>query len=282
MVIKMDWFRTHLLDIITLLTIIIITYSGYKKGVIRMILSLFGIIAAAAVAGFVSSSTYEYLYFHIMQPKVIEYIQAQSDEISEEYSPEKLLERYEIYTDENSEKNLTGNEISGKLNSIFKDYCSRLTKSLSGVLPEEILESAEKYLNKNSTEDVINRSDELSIVQIIEAEIVRPVMLKTVKNAIFAIVFVVVCILISILSALVGVIRHIELVKAPDSFFGGILGFVCSLAAVAAFSLLCSIFINISSDSNPLVNSAVIEKTYIFKYVYSWSIPLIAALCSAV
>lgn len=192
MVIKMDWFRTHLLDIITLLTIIIITYSGYKKGVIRMILSLFGIIAAAAVAGFVSSSTYEYLYFHIMQPKVMEYIQAQSDEISEEFSPEKLLERYEIYTDENSEKNLTGNEISGKLNSIFKDYCSRLTKSLSGVLPDEILESAEKYLNKNSTEDVINKSDELSIVQIIESEIVRPVMLKTVKNAIFAIVFVVV------------------------------------------------------------------------------------------
>ena len=62
----MTFISEHLLDIITVLLIIIITFWGYKKGILQMVISLAGFFAAAALAGFVSNVTYEYVYFKIL------------------------------------------------------------------------------------------------------------------------------------------------------------------------------------------------------------------------
>lgn len=280
----MNFFTEHLLDIISILLIIIITFAGYKKGILRMIISLVGFFAAAAISGFVSNVTYEYVYFHIVQPSVMEYIESEADKLSEEYSQEKLLEKLGISAVNEAESNdtdlyLTDDEFSGKLNNIFKEYCGRITESLSGVIPDEILESADEYLEKNSfdKQEVLNDS-KASAVTIIEAEIIRPVMLKTVKNVIFFITFIIVCIIFSILSRLAGIIRRIELIKTPDSFLGGILGFIYSILTIMALSLLCSIFIKLTANENTVLNTGVIEETFFFKYAYSWSFMLIAAL----
>lgn len=280
----MNFITEHLLDIISILLIIIITFSGYKKGILRMIISLVGFFAAAAISGFVSNVTYEYVYFHIVQPSVMEYIESEADKLSEEYSQEKLLEKLGLSAVNEAESNdtdlyLTDDEFSGKLNSIFKEYCGRITESLNGVIPDEILESADEYLEKNSfdKQEVLNDS-KASAVTIIEAEIIRPVMLKTVKNVIFFITFIIVCIIFSILSRLAGIIRRIELIKTPDSFLGGILGFIYSILTIMALSLLCSIFIKLTANENTVLNTGVIEETFFFKYAYSWSFMLIAAL----
>lgn len=280
----MNSITEHLLDIISILLIIIITFAGYKKGILRMIISLVGFFAAAAISGFVSNVTYEYVYFHIVQPSVMEYIESEADKLSEEYSQEKLLEKLGLSAVNEAESNdtdlyLTDDEFSGKLNSIFKEYCGRITESLSGVIPDEILESADEYLEKNSFDkhEVLNDS-KASAVTIIEAEIIRPVMLKTVKNVIFFITFIIVCIIFSILSRLAGIIRRIELIKTPDSFLGGILGFIYSILTIMALSLLCSIFIKLTANENTVLNTGVIEETFFFKYAYSWSFMLIAAL----
>ncbi|MGN0604447.1 MAG: hypothetical protein ACI4I2_10740 [Oscillospiraceae bacterium] len=280
----MNFITEHLLDIISILLIIIITFAGYKKGILRMVISLVGFFAAAAISGFVSNVTYEYVYFHIVQPSVMEYIESEADKLSEEYSQEKLLEKLGISAVNEAESNdtdlyLTDDEFSGKLNSIFKEYCGRITESLSGVIPDEILESADEYLEKNSfdKQEVLNDS-KASAVTIIEAEIIRPVMLKTVKNVIFFITFIIVCIIFSILSRLAGIIRRIELIKTPDSFLGGILGFIYSILTIMALSLLCSIFIKLTANENTVLNTGVIEETFFFKYAYSWSFMLIAAL----
>lgn len=284
----MDFLSEHYLDIITVLLIIIITYSGYKKGILQMVISLAGFFISAAVAGFVSNVTYEYVYFHIVQPSVMEYIEAEADKLSEEYSQEKLLEKFGVslpdseYPTDEDMPDLTNEEISGKLNSIFKEYCGRITESLSGVIPDEILESADKYLEKNTLdkEAALNYPSNMkaSATTLIESEIVRPVMLKTVKNIIFFITFTVICIVFSIIIGAVKVIRKIELIKKPDSFFGGILGFVYSILTIMAISLLCSIFIKLTADENSFLNTSVIEKTYIFKYTYSFSFLLLTAL----
>ncbi|MGN1305509.1 MAG: hypothetical protein ACI4YB_10810 [Oscillospiraceae bacterium] len=284
----MDFLSEHYLDIITVLLIIIITYSGYKKGILQMVISLAGFFISAAVAGFVSNVTYEYVYFHIVQPSVMEYIEAEADKLSEEYSQEKLLEKFGVslpdseFTADEEMPDLTNEEISGKLNSIFKEYCGRITASLSGVIPDEILESADKYLEKNELdkEAALNYPNNMkaSAATLIESEIVRPVMLKTVKNIIFFITFTVICIVFSIILRAVKVIRKIELIKKPDSFFGGILGFVYSILTIMAISLLCSIFIKLTANENSVLNTSVIEKTYIFKYTYSSSFLLLTAL----
>ncbi len=275
----MTFISEHLLDIITVLLIIIITFWGYKKGILQMVISLAGFFAAAALAGFVSNVTYEYVYFKVVQPSVMEYIQTEADKLSEEYSQEKLLEKFGIVLPDDEETNeqtdLTNDEISGKLNSIFKEYCGRITESLKGVIPDEILESADRYLEENrlDRETALGNTEDIksSAVTLIESEIVRPVMLTTVKNVIFFITFTVICIIISVLLRAVKIIRKIEAIKKPDSFFGGVLGFIYSVLTIMAISLLCSIFIKLTANENSVLNTGVIEKTYIFKHAYSMS-----------
>lgn len=284
----MTFISEHLPDIITVLLIITITFSGYKKGILRMLLSLAGFFVSAALAGFVSNITYEYVYFHIIQPSVTEYIEAEAEKLSEEYTQEKILEKFGVILPDSENaaeekgSDLTNDEISDKLNNIFKEYCGRITESLNGVVPDEILESADRYLEKNKldTEAVSDYPDNIqtSAAALIESEIVRPVMLKTVKSVIFFITFAIVCIIFSVLLRAVKIIRHIELIKTPDSFFGGILGFIYSVLTIMAISLLCSIFIKLTANENSVLNTDVIEKTYIFKYAYSLSFILLTAL----
>lgn len=282
----MTFISEHLLDIITVLLIIIITFWGYKKGILQMVISLAGFFAAAALAGFVSNVTYEYVYFKIVQPSVMEYIQTEADKLSEEYSQEKLLEKFGIVLPNDEETNeqtdLTNDEISGKLNSIFKEYCGRITESLKGVIPDEILESADRYLEENrlDRETALGNTEDIksSAVTLIESEIVRPVMLTTVKNVLFFITFTVICIIISVLLRAVKIIRKIEAIKKPDSFFGGVLGFIYSVLTIMAISLLCSIFIKLTANENSVLNTGVIEKTYIFKHAYSMSFFLLTVL----
>lgn len=286
----MNLFTEHLLDIISILLIIIITFSGYKKGILIMVISLAGFLISAALAGFVSNVTYEYVYYHFVQPSVMEYIETESNKLSEEYSQEKLLENFGLIipesdsSDNEKEPNLTNDEISGKLNNVFKDYCSRLTESLNGVIPDEILKSADEYLKKNTTDKKsalydINNGKESAVI-LIESEIIRPVMLKTVKNVIFFITFIIVSIIFSIIINAVKTIRKIELIKAPDSFFGGILGFIYSILTIMAISLLCSIFIKLTANENSIINTSVIENSHVFKYAYSLSFILLTALFS--
>lgn len=282
----MTFISEHLLDIITVLLIIIITFWGYKKGILQMVISLAGFFAAAALAGFVSNVTYEYVYFKVVQPSVMEYIQTEADKLSEEYSQEKLLEKFGIVLPDDEETDeqtdLTNDEISGKLNSIFKEYCGRITESLKGVIPDEILESADRYLEENrlDRETALGNTEDIksSAVTLIESEIVRPVMLTTVKNVLFFITFTVVCIIISVLLRAVKIIRKIEAIKKPDSFFGGVLGFIYSVLTIMAISLLCSIFIKLTANENSVLNTDVIEKTYIFKHAYSMSFFLLTVL----
>ena len=133
----MAFISEHILDIITVLLIIIITYSGYKKGILRMVISLASFFFSAAIASFVSNITYEYVYFNIVQPSVMEYIEAEADKLSEEYSQKKLLEKFGVTLPDSEDvpdiemPDLTNEEISGKLNSIFKEYCGRITGSLN-------------------------------------------------------------------------------------------------------------------------------------------------------
>lgn len=282
----MTFISEHLLDIISVLLIIIITFWGYKKGILQMVISLAGFFAAAALAGFVSNVTYEYVYFKVVQPSVMEYIQTEADKLSEEYSQEKLFEKFGIVLPDDEETNeqtdLTNDEISGKLNSIFKEYCGRITESLKGVIPDEILESADRYLEENrlDRETALGNTEDIksSAVTLIESEIVRPVMLTTVKNVLFFITFTVICIIISVLLRAVKIIRKIEAIKKPDSFFGGVLGFIYSVLTIMAISLLCSIFIKLTANENSVLNTGVIEKTYIFKHAYSMSFFLLTVL----
>lgn len=279
----MDWLLNHILDIIVVLIIIIGIIYGRCKGIIRMIISLVVFILAAAIASFVSSSTYEYVYMNFVRPGVISAIEEKTAATITEYDPEvrvKELLYDKGFSDEiineidisDYEEKLSAPEISDALNKVFTEYCTKVTESLSGVLPEEIIDSANEYLETNSTavEDRLKifNDNKTSASELIEEYIIRPLLMKTVKNVIFAVTFAVVFLLCSILSRIVGLIRKISVVREIDSLLGSILGFVYSVAGILVLSFICSIIIDLTGDTNSIINTNIIEQTYFFKYVY--------------
>lgn len=298
----MDWFLAHLLDIILVIVVIAITSYGHSKGFIRMIISIVGFAVAAAAAAFISNVTYEYVYFEFVQPAVISVIETEADSIVEQYSPADALKELlneqdtalnvddtyntDIFADEASLTEngtyLTEEEFRVKINNVFTEYCMKLTDSLTGVLPDEIIESAEKYLEENSlsNEEKINFFSEnnTSVAELIESEIVRPVMLNTVKKIIFAVSFFAVEIIFSIIARAAGILRKISEIRTADSFFGTLLGLVYSLLSVAAMSFICSIFIKLTGNDNMLVNTDIISGTYIFKYAYAGTFEVLSVL----
>lgn len=289
----MDWLLNHILDIIVVLIIIIGIIYGRCKGIIRMIISLVVFILAAAIASFVSSSTYEYVYINFVRPGVISAIEEKTAATITEYDPEirvKELLYDNGFSDEiineidisDYEEKLSAPEISDALNKVFTEYCTKVTESLSGVLPEEIIDSANEYLETNSTavEDRLKifNDNKTSASELIEEYIIRPILMKTVKNVIFAVTFAVVFLLCSILSRIVGLIRKISVVREIDSLLGSILGFVYSVAGILVLSFICSIIIDLTGNTTSIINTSMIEQTYFFKYVYKSAFSAISFL----
>jgi hypothetical protein len=288
----MNWFLAHLLDFAALLIIAAITYYGHKKGIMRMILSIAGFALAASLAAFVSNSTYEYVYTNFVQPSVMAFIDEKAETIKDEFITEYGINSLtdpddpenNAADDEENEKMddslLTNDEIRGKLNSVYTEYCTKLTDSLSGVLPDEIKESAEEYLKsyKFDSDEETGNDIQIASTELIEKEIIRPVILKALKNVIFAVSFAVFCTVISVVMRLVGVVRRVSAIRKPDSFLGTLLGFLYSLLTVMVLSLLCSIFIKLTGDSNTVINSNVISETYLFRYIYSGTFTVLSFL----
>lgn len=298
----MELFLRHILDIITVLILILCIVFGRRRGIVRMIISVLGFVIAGAAAAFVSSSTYMYVYDSFIKERIIDIIEENAEELAEEYDPEDRIyellrednydgELFGISSDEKNDGNifselLTDSQFRGTLNKVFTEYCCKLTDSLDGILPDEIISSAEEYLAENSgTQEeqlLIFEESKAPAAALIEEEIVRPVFLPTIKNIIFAATFIAVSIIFTIISRMAGVLRHIPAVRSADSFFGGVLGIISGLFLIAVTALLCSLFIKLTNDDNTIINTDIISGTYIFRFAYDGTFAVISALLRAV
>ncbi|MGN0586551.1 MAG: CvpA family protein [Oscillospiraceae bacterium] len=298
----MDLFLRHILDIITVLIFILCVVCGSRRGIVRMIISVLGFVIAGAAAAFVSSSTYMYVYDSFVKEQIIDIIEEKAEELAEEYDPEDRInellrednydgELFSVSSDEKNDSNipselLTDSQFRGTLNKVFTEYCYKLTDSLDGVLPDEIITGAEEYLAENSgTQEeqlLIFEESKASAAAFIEEKIVRPVFLSTIKNVIFAVTFIAVSIIFSVISRMIGVLRHIPAVRSVDSLFGGILGIILGLFLIAVTALLCSLFIKLTNNDNTIINTDIISGTYIFRFAYDGTFAVISALLRAV
>ena len=281
----------YALDIAAAAAVIICVFVGAHRGAVRTLISALGYIAAFAAAVFVSNAADEYVYDTLVGPAVISAMETKADELAENYASEdavkKLIEKSGgVLSDEEADalekmlsngeylsEVLTNEEIRGKLNNVFVGYCQALTEAFSGVLPEEITVEAERYLEsideKNSVLSEAAETERLSLTEIIETEIVRPVMMKTVNAALFALTFAAVCLIASIISRAAGLIRKIPAVRSADGLAGGLLGLLQGVLLTSAICVLASVFIKLTSGENPSLNADTIAQTYIFKYFYN-------------
>ena len=287
----------YVLDIAVAAVIIICVCAGAYKGAIRTLISVIGYIAAFGAAVFVSNAADEYIYDSFVRPAVMSAMETKAEELTEEYSSAeglgRLLSENGIEVDDeqleailnNGEEYigvLTNEEFRGKLNSVFVGYCKLLTEKFAGVLPEEIASEAERYIEsideENRMREKIITPERSSVTEIIEREIVRPVMLKTVNTALFAVTFAVVCLAVSIILKFVEAVRKIPALRSADNSAGGLLGLLQGIFAAAALCIAASVFIKLTADGNPQLNTEIISQTYIFKGFYGGTMFLLSIL----
>ncbi len=287
----------YILDAIVIGAVIICVLVGKYRGAVRTLILIAGYAAAFAAAVFVSRTASDYVYEKAVRPAVISAVETKSEELAEEYlSPEKLgviLEQQGIsLTDEQLEdvlekgenyaQLLTDSEFRGALRKLFTEYCRALTETFSGVVPEEILEEAEKYISETEAENPdpaeITKEKKESLAEIIEGEIIRPVMIKTVRTALFIVTFAAVLLIVSIIARAAGLIRKIPGVRSADSFAGGILGLLQGLLFTAVLSVTANVFISLTSNANEYLNMETISGTFVFKRLYSGTFFLLSLI----
>lgn len=280
----------YALDIAAAAAVVICVFAGAHRGAVRTLISALGYAAAFAAAVFVSNAADEYVYDAFVRPAVISAMETKADELADSYASEdavkKLIEKSGTeLSDEEADalgklldsgeylsEVLTNEEIRGKLNSVFVDYCRALTETFSGVLPDEITAEAERYIEsvgeKNSAA-ADTEAERLSVTEMIEAEIVRPVMMKTVNAVLFALTFAAVCLIASVISRAAGLIRKIPAVRSADGLAGGLLGLLQGVLLTFALCVLVSVFVKLTSGENPSLNADTIAQTYVFKHFYN-------------
>ena len=286
----------YILDAIVIGAVIICVLVGKYRGAVRTLILIAGYAAAFAAAVFVSRTASDYVYEKAVRPAVISAVETKSEELAEEYlSPEKLgviLEQQGIsLTDEQLEdvlekgenyaQLLTDSEFRVALTKLFTEYCRASTETFSGVVPEEILEEAEKYIAETEAEyrdtaEITEKKD--SMAEIIEREIIRPVMMKTVRTALFIVTFAAVLLIVSIIARAAGLIRKIPGVRSADSFAGGILGLLQGLLFTAVLSVTANVFISLTSNANEYLNMETISGTFVFKRLYSGTFFLLSLI----
>lgn len=286
-----------MLDLAAAAVVIICVIVGSRKGAAVMLVSAVGYIAALAAAIFVSEAADEYVYDTFVKPSVDSMLEKKAEELSERYSSEEWLEEFlaengisfdgeqlsQLFgNDDEDYEVLTKDEIRAKLNNVFIDYCRALTEAFSGILPEEAVREAYRYIEETNMDNQqkleLLASDGKAAVELVEREIIRPILLKTVRTVLFFLTFALVSAAVSLISAAVRAIRGISAVRQTDDFLGGMLGFLHGIIISAAICVLVKIFIQLTSDGNQYINSDIIAETIVFKWIYSGTVFLLSLI----
>ncbi|MDE5576411.1 MAG: CvpA family protein [Oscillospiraceae bacterium] len=287
----------YLLDAAVIGAVIICVLVGRHRGAVKTLIFIAGYAAAFAAAIFVSKTASEYVYEKAVKPAVISAVETKSKELAEEYlSPGKLgtvLEAQGVeLTDEQLEgiiekgenyaQLLTDDQFRSALRHMFTEYCRALTEAFSGVVPEEILEEADRYISETEAENLriteLAEEKKESVSEILEREIIRPVMMKTVRTALFIVTFAAASLIVSVIARAAGLIRHIPGVSSADSFAGGLLGLLQGLLFTVILSVAVNVFISLTSDANEYLNTEIISGTIIFKRLYSGTFFLLSLI----
>lgn len=277
----------YVLDIAAAAVILGCLLSGSKKGAAGIVLSAVGCIAAFAAAVFVSGAYDGYVYDRFVRPAVISAMEKKADELAEniftdwenDILPESDTESDDGQMPEIPESLeelsgvLTNGEFRDKLNSVFINYCKGLTDVFSGVLSDEMTEEAEKFINEKNFETgrklELMTIDRGSVIEYIEQEAVRPMIMKIVRSVLFFVTFAAVSAVFAVISFIVRKARGISALRSADNMLGGVLGMVQGIVITAVICAAVRIYIYVTADGNAYINSGIIEKTIFFKWLYS-------------
>lgn len=115
---------------------------------------------------------------------------------------------------------------------------------------------------------MITFSDKHKAAQQIEEKYVRPFVRTLIAIALFLITAAIVSLMMLVIIKLAGLLDRIKIMSAANSFAGLALGVVKATAYVLLTAFIFSLMIDSSDDRFKLMNTAIIDNTYLYKYFF--------------
>lgn len=267
-----------------------------KKGFSKVIVTAIGCAASFAIAWMVSKSASELIYQKLFMKGNIETVREaiedydpegviktiiESNELSGVLSNEKIREILEnensldmLYEYANSEaSNILGTEENFK-NHIVNEFAKAFSTHVGVNLPPYVAEGMLEHIQNNEelflkTVDMLIYSPD-KIPEFIEENYIREPATRIVSAAVFLIIFFVLMTIIALVANKSEKFGLLNGYDRLDMIAGGILGCVEAVAAIMILAFIVKIIINISDDSNSVVNLNTIDKTLLFKHFYKF------------
>lgn len=150
------------------------------------------------------------------------------------------------------------------VNSIT-DNENNYKQAIKDNIPEYIIKSADFVgININKEIEKVNSEKKEEIAKSIETNVFKPVLLSAIKLVLIIILLILSVLIIKLLSKLTLVLNKIPVIGTANKCLGLIFGFVKALVVLV---FICSVIMYISKNFNIFLDSKLLEKTFVFKYL---------------
>lgn len=230
------------LDIIIVCVVILFAILGAKKGFARTFVEIIGFVLAFMIAFSVANYTADYVYEKKIRPSVVKSV---SD-----------IAKQDV--------NETGENVNDSVDVIW-DSMPKYVSAISGLAGLD-KEKIRDYIDERK--QTTNEKIEDLALSVCE-NVVKPIAVSAVKFVVTAILIIVLLLLVKLLAKVIGGLFNKSVFKGTNKFLGGLAGVV--KGALISFALVGLIFIVLPLFDNELFNITpqIIERTYIFKYLYA-------------
>lgn len=218
----------YILDGIIILIVALSIFIGYKRGFIRSILQLVGMLAAVVVAFSFSGTIAEWVY----------------DDFLSEPTQESIVDL--LHRDETPETD----EIEEVLSVI--PFFLRNTLNVDQIAQDAMVVITEK----------VNETAETT-AKMVSENVVRPVAVTVMRILIFIVLTVVLLLVVKLLLQIIKPITKLPLLRQADGALGAVIGAVKGLL----FVLLAVAVMQLLASSGALITQADMDNTVITKWI---------------
>ncbi len=218
----------YILDGILILIVALSIFIGYKRGFIRSIVQLVGMLAAVVVAfslsGMIAGWVYDDFLNEPIQESVVEFLQRdetpESDEIEEVLSVIPSFLRNALNAD-------------------------RIAEDTMVVITEKVNETAE------------------STAKIVAENVIRPVVTTLMRILIFIVLTIILLLLVKLLMQIIKPITKLPVLRQADGTLGAVVGAVKGLL----FVLIAVAVMQLMASSDTLITQADVDNTVITSWI---------------
>lgn len=290
-------FASIIVDLVVVLVLVITAVVGYKRGFLKYALSTFGTIAIIAISFFASGVFTDTAYDKFIKPSVVDYIDDKIDDVSVEKVVSDEIKRsgYNVNLSESQIRELLKsdgdlskelsqilgqygmswsqtNKLSSQLEDFFTNrFVGKLGGLFSGFDTKKLGESNDYTKNMAyDTARAMANDDTKTAAGYLEKNLVRPFARVAVRIALFVILYILLFIAMKIIVKASGIMDHVPVANTANKIFGVLGGLAKGLIFVAFAAYLGDLLITASGDSLKHFNNAIINKTFVFKYIYDF------------